>query len=80
MFDLKWIRENSEAFDAGLAKRGAAPLSADILKIDGERRDHLKALQDAQAKRNAASKEIGKAKATGDEAAAAAAIAEVGKD
>jgi seryl-tRNA synthetase len=79
MFDLKWIRENSEAFDAGLAKRGAAPLSADILKIDGERRDHLKALQDAQAKRNAASKEIGKAKATGDEAAAAAAIAEVAK-
>ncbi len=79
MFDLKWIRENSEAFDAGLAKRGAAPLSADILKIDGERRDHLKALQDAQAKRNAASKEIGKAKATGDEAAAEAAIAEVAK-
>ncbi len=79
MFDLKWIRENSEAFDAGLAKRGAAPLSADILKIDCERRDHLKALQDAQAKRNAASKEIGKAKATGDEAAATAAIAEVAK-
>lgn len=79
MFDLKWIRENSEAFDAGLAKRGAAPLSADILKIDGERRDHLKALQDAQAKRNAASKEIGKAKASGDEAAATAAIAEVAK-
>lgn len=79
MFDLKWIRENSEAFDAGLAKRGAAPLSADILKIDEERRDHLKALQDAQAKRNAASKEIGKAKASGDEAAAAAAINEVAK-
>lgn len=79
MFDLKWIRENSEAFDAGLAKRGAAPLSADILKIDEERRDHLKALQDAQAKRNAASKEIGKAKASGDEAAAAAAIEEVAK-
>lgn len=79
MFDLKWIRENSDAFDAGLAKRGAAPLSADILKIDGERRDHLKALQDAQAKRNAASKEIGKAKASGDEAAATAAIAEVAK-
>ncbi len=79
MFDLKWIRENSDAFDAGLAKRGAAPLSADILKIDGERRDHLKALQDAQAKRNAASKEIGKAKASGDEVAATAAIAEVAK-
>ncbi len=79
MFDLKWIRENSEAFDAGLAKRGAAPLSSEILKIDEERRDHLKALQDAQAQRNAASKEIGKAKASGDEAAAAAAIEEVAK-
>lgn len=79
MFDLKWIRENSDAFDAGLAKRGSAPLSAEILKIDEERRDHLKALQDAQAKRNAASKEIGKAKASGDEEAAAAAIAEVAK-
>lgn len=79
MFDLKWIRENSEAFDAGLAKRGAAPLSADILKIDEERRDHLKALQDAQAQRNSASKEIGKAKASGDEAAANAAIEAVAK-
>lgn len=79
MFDLKWIRENSDAFDAGLAKRGSAPLSAEILKIDEERRDHLKALQDAQAKRNTASKEIGKAKASGDEEAAAAAIAEVAK-
>lgn len=79
MFDLKWIRENSEAFDAGLAKRGMAPLSDDILKIDEERRTHLQALQDAQAKRNVASKEIGKAKASGDESAAANAIEEVAK-
>lgn len=79
MFDLKWIRENSEAFDAGLAKRGMAPLSDDILKIDEERRTHLQALQDAQAKRNVASKEIGKAKASGDESAAAHAIEEVAK-
>lgn len=79
MFDLKWIRDNSEAFDAGLSKRHLAPLSADILKIDEERRSHLQALQDAQAKRNAASKEIGKAKANGNEEAAQAAIAEVAK-
>lgn len=79
MFDLKWIRENSEAFDKGLARRGLEPLSRQILKIDQERRDHLQALQDAQSKRNAASKEIGKAKASGDEAAAQAAIDEVAK-
>ncbi len=79
MFDLKWIRENSEAFDKGLARRGLDPLSPDILKIDQERRDHLQALQDAQSKRNTASKEIGKAKANGDEAAAQAAIDEVAK-
>ncbi len=79
MFDLKWIRENSEAFDEGLKKRGMAPLSADVLKIDDERRAHLQALQEAQTQRNTASKEIGKAKASGDEAAAEAAIAEVAK-
>ncbi len=79
MFDLKWIRENADAFDCGLAKRGIEPLSPEILKIDDERRAHLTALQDAQTKRNAASKEIGKAKASGDEAAAAAAIADVAK-
>ena len=67
MFDLKWIRENPEAFDAALAKRGLAPESAAILKLDEERRAHVQKLQDAQAQRNAASKEIGKAKASGDE-------------
>lgn len=79
MFDVKWIRENSAAFDAGLEKRGLAPLSGEVLKIDDERRAHLQALQEAQSKRNAASKEIGKAKASGDETAAAAAIEEVAK-
>ncbi len=79
MFDLKWIRENSEAFDEGLKRRGLGPLSAEVLKIDEERRSHLQALQDAQAERNNASKEIGKAKASGDEAAANAAIEKVAK-
>lgn len=79
MFDVKWIRENSAAFDAGLEKRGLTPLSGEVLKIDDERRAHLQALQEAQSKRNAASKEIGKAKASGDETAAAAAIEEVAK-
>lgn len=79
MHDLKWIRENSTEFDAKLKMRGLAPLSPEILAIDEERRAHLAALQEAQAKRNAASKEIGKAKASGDEVAAQAAIDEVAK-
>ncbi len=70
MYDIKWIRDNSDAFDAALARRGLAPHSADILKIDEERRTLIQTLQDAQTKRNSASKEIGKAKASGDEAAA----------
>jgi seryl-tRNA synthetase len=70
VYDLKWIRENSDAFDAALAKRGLAPESSAILKLDEERRALIQKLQDAQTKRNAASKEIGKAKASGDESAA----------
>ena len=70
MYDLKWIRDNSDAFDAALAKRGLAPESSAILKLDEERRALIQKLQDAQTKRNAASKEIGKAKASGDESAA----------
>jgi seryl-tRNA synthetase len=70
VYDLKWIRENSALFDATLAKRGLEAKSADILKIDEERRALIQKLQDAQTTRNAASKEIGKAKASGDEATA----------
>ncbi len=70
MFDLKWIRENSGAFDAALAKRGLEAKSSAILVLDEERRALIQKLQDAQTKRNAASKEIGKAKASGDETAA----------
>ena len=77
MHDLRWIRENPDAFDAGLEKRGAEPLAAAILACDKERRSLLQDLQDAQARRNAASKEIGKAKGAGDEAAAQALIDEV---
>ena len=61
MFDIKWIRDNAEAFDAALKRRGLAPLSAHLLEIDDQRRRHLTKLQDAQSRRNAASKEIGKA-------------------
>ena len=77
MYDLKWIRENPDAFDAALARRGLEPHSAAVLKLDEKRRAHVQKLQDAQATRNAASKEIGKAKAAGDEKAAAKLMEEV---
>ncbi len=77
MFDIRWIRENAEAFDAGLALRGLAPMAADVLEKDSLRRDHVAKLQDAQNRRNAASKEIGAAKASGDEARAQQLISEI---
>lgn len=77
MFDIRWIRDNPAAFDAGLAKRGLAPLSAKLITLDEERRANLTRLQDAQARRNAASKDIGKAKAAKDEAKAQALMKEV---
>lgn len=77
MFDIKWIRDNPDAFDAALGKRGLDPLAAQLLEIDDTRRRHLTSLQDAQARRNAASKEIGRAKAAKDEALAQRLMAEV---
>lgn len=77
MFDIKWIRENAEAFDRGLKNRGMAPASGEAIRLDDERRAILVKLQEAQARRNAASKEIGKAKAQKDEETAQALMAEV---
>ncbi|WP_421695176.1 serine--tRNA ligase [Aestuariivirga sp.] len=78
MHDIKAIRENPAAFDLSLARRGLAPMAAELLKIDSERREHVQKLQDAQARRNAASKEIGEAMRTGDKARAEALKAEMG--
>ncbi len=77
MYDIKWIRSHPDEFDKALARRGVAPMSAGILKLDQARREHIVKLQDAQNRRNAASKAIGKAKAGGDEEAAQALIREV---
>ena len=82
MFDIKWIRDNPDAFDAGLKRRGIAPggdikFSKELLALDEARRAIVTRLQEAQARRNAASKEIGKAKAAKDEATASALMAEV---
>ncbi len=63
MHDIKWIRENPEAFDAALGKRGAEPQSAGLIALDEKRRSVIQTLQDMQSRRNAASKEIGAAMA-----------------
>jgi seryl-tRNA synthetase len=78
MHDIKAIRDNPAAFDMGLARRGHDPMASAMLKIDAERRDHVQRLQDAQARRNAASKEIGDAMKSGDKAKAEALKAEMG--
>ncbi len=67
MHDIRLIRENPAAFDAMLARRGLSPMSVQILAIDEARRGKITASEAAQAERNAASKEVGQAKATGDE-------------
>ncbi|MEL6504698.1 MAG: serine--tRNA ligase [Pseudomonadota bacterium] len=79
MHDIRWIRENPEAFDEAMGKRGLQPMSAHLIALDETRRAHVSALQEAQGERNRASKAIGAAKAKGDEEAAQAAIAEVAK-
>jgi seryl-tRNA synthetase len=77
MHDIKAIRDNPQAFDRGLERRGLAPLSAKLLKLDEDRRAFILKLEQAQARRNAASKEIGEAKKNKDEAKAATLMAEV---
>src|SRR6202048_3289273 len=77
MHDIKWIRENPDAFDAGLKRRGLEPMSASLLAIDERRRAAIMASERAQARRNAASKEIGDAKKAKDDARAAALMTEV---
>ena len=67
MHDIRMIRENPEAFDAGLARRGLSAVSSEILEIDGARRLKIRAAEEALAERNAASKLVGAAKASGDE-------------
>jgi seryl-tRNA synthetase len=77
MHDIKSIRDNPAAFDAALKRRGLASLSPSLLAIDEKRRGAILASEQAQARRNAASKEIGEAKKSKDEARAAKLMAEV---
>jgi seryl-tRNA synthetase len=68
MHDIRAIRDTPAAFDAGLARRGLPPQSAAILALDEARRACILAAETAQADRNAASKDVGAAKARGDDA------------
>jgi seryl-tRNA synthetase len=77
MHDIKSIRDNPAAFDAALKRRGLEPLSASLLVIDEKRRAAIMASEQAQARRNSASKEIGDAKKARDDARAARLMAEV---
>jgi seryl-tRNA synthetase len=77
MHDIRWIRDNPEAFDRGLARRGLAPEAARLVAIDERRRATIVKAEQAQARRNAASKEIGEAKKAKDEGRAQALMAEV---
>jgi seryl-tRNA synthetase len=77
MHDIRLIRDNPESFDAALARRGVAPASADLLALDARRRDVATRMQEAQGRRNEASKLIGAAMAKGDKDTAEALKAEV---
>src|SRR6266700_7396172 len=82
MYDIKWIREHLQAFDTGLIRRGIQDaerkvLIDKILALDEARRTAITKFEQTQARRNAASKEIGDAKKAKDEARASKLMAEV---
>ncbi|WP_417267222.1 serine--tRNA ligase [Celeribacter baekdonensis] len=68
MHDIKAIRENPDAFDAALARRGLSGVSSEVLALDADRRAKIAAAEEAKAEQNKASKLVGAAKAKGDEA------------
>ena len=68
MHDIRAIRENPAAFDAALSRRGDAPMSSELLAVDAERRAKITAAEQAQADQKKAAKDVGAAKAKGDEA------------
>src|SRR5258707_2662038 len=77
MHDIKSIRDDPAAFDAALKRRGLEPLAAHIISIDERRRAIIRVLEVNQARRNAASKEVGEVKRAKDDARAAVLMAEV---
>jgi seryl-tRNA synthetase len=77
MHDIRFIRDNPDAFDRALARRGLPPQARRLIELDEKRREKILALETAQARRNAASKEIGEAKKAKDEEKAKGLLIEV---
>ena len=77
MHDIRFIRDNPDAFDRGLTRRGLPPQAQRLIALDEQRRAKILALETAQARRNAASKEIGEAKKNKDEEKAKGLLSEV---
>src|SRR5665213_568892 len=77
MHDIRFIRDNPEVFDHALARRGLAPDAKRLIELDEKRRARILELETAQARRNAASKEIGEAKKNKDEEKAKGLLTEV---
>ena len=77
MHDIKWIRDNAEAFDRALARRGLAGVAQRLIGIDERRRAAIQKAEAALARRNAASKEIGAAKKSNEQERADALVSEV---
>src|SRR5208282_2754326 len=77
MHDIRSIRDNPEAFDRALARRGLPPQARRLIALDESRRAKILELETAQARRNAASKEIGEAKKNKDEEKAKGLLSEV---
>ncbi len=77
MFDVKAIRDDPAAFDAGCAKRGFPAVAVEVVELDDRRRELQTRLQELQQRRNEASRAIGEAKGRGKDAAGL--IAEVGE-
>lgn len=68
MIDIKWIRDTPQNLDDALEKRGHAPCSQEILRLDAEVRHALGALQALQEERNGLAKKIGTARSKGEDA------------
>ncbi len=79
MHDIKWIRDHAEAFDRGLARRGLAGEARQLIELDERRRAAIQKAEAALARRNTATKEIGAAKKSNEEATAQALIAEIAR-
>jgi seryl-tRNA synthetase len=77
MHDIRFIRDHPDTFDHGLARRGLEPQAQRLIALDEKRREKILAAETAQARRNAASKEIGEAKKAKDEERAKGLLSEV---